>query len=165
MGYGDLERYHMNEGHSSLLTLELLRRRLKSSSREVPNAEDLAAIHDMCVFTTHTPVAAGHDQYPLDLVRNVLGDQPAWCVRDEICHEGRLNMTYLALTLSHYVNGVAKRHGEVSQHMFATHKVDSITNGVHDVGLWFDGAAFRPAHPGLARGQLKLSLRAGDSRR
>jgi starch phosphorylase len=87
----------------------------------------------MCVFTTHTPVASGHDQYPLDLVRNVLGDQPAWCVRDEICHDGRLNMTYLALALSHYVNGVAKRHGEVSQHMFATHKIDSITNGVHGV--------------------------------
>ena len=40
-------------------------------------------------------------------------------------------MTYLALTLSHYVNGVAKRHGEVSQHMFGSHKIDSITNGVH----------------------------------
>jgi starch phosphorylase len=133
LGNADLERYHMNEGHSSLLTLELLRRRLQSLSRTAPTADDLAAVHDMCVFTTHTPVASGHDQYPLDLVRNVLGDQPAWCVRDEICHEGRLNMTYLALALSHYVNGVAKRHGEVSQHMFATHKIDSITNGVHGV--------------------------------
>jgi starch phosphorylase len=141
LGHSEVERYHMNEGHSSLLTLELLRRRLKKSSHEAPTAEDLAAVHDMCVFTTHTPVAAGHDQYPLDLVRRVLGDQHSWCIRDEICHEGRLNMTYLALTLSHYVNGVAKRHGEVSQHMFATHKIDSITNGVHGATWTSDSMA------------------------
>jgi starch phosphorylase len=131
LGFSEIERYHMNEGHSSLLTLELLRRRLKSVSRKAPSPEDMAAVHDQCVFTTHTPVASAHDQYPLDLAERVLGPQPAWCVREAICHEGRLNMTYLALTLSHYVNGVAKRHGEVSQHMFGSHKIDSITNGVH----------------------------------
>jgi starch phosphorylase len=131
LGLGEIERYHMNEGHSSLLTLELLRRRLKSESRKAPSPEDMAAVHDQCVFTTHTPVASAHDQYPLELAERVLGPQPAWCVREAICHEGRLNMTYLALTLSHYVNGVAKRHGEVSQHMFGSHKIDSITNGVH----------------------------------
>jgi glycogen phosphorylase len=131
LGLGEIERYHMNEGHSSLLTLELLRRRLKGESRKAPSPEDMAAVHDRCVFTTHTPVASAHDQYPLELAERVLGPQPAWCVRETICHEGRLNMTYLALTLSHYVNGVAKRHGEVSQHMFGSHKIDSITNGVH----------------------------------
>src|SRR3990170_408414 len=52
-------------------------------------------------------------------------------MKNIFCCEGEVNMTYLALNLSHYVNGVAKRHGEVSQHMFARYKIDSITNGVH----------------------------------
>ena len=51
--------------------------------------------------------------------------------RKMLLHEGVLNMTYLALNLSHYVNGVAKKHGEVSRDMFAGYEIDSITNGVH----------------------------------
>jgi len=56
-------------------------------------------------------------------------------VSDLITHDGALNMTYLALTLSHYVNGVAKKHGEISSHMYAPYRIDSITNGVH-VATW-----------------------------
>jgi starch phosphorylase len=77
-------------------------------------------------------VPAGHDQFPLDLVWQVLGHhEPLGNWRDAIAPEGRLNMTYLALNLSHYVNGVAKRHGEVSRLMFARYIIDSITNGIH----------------------------------
>jgi starch phosphorylase len=85
----------------------------------------------MCVFTTHTPVAAGHDQFPLDLAGRVLGQHEALNLHDVFCCGDTLNMTYLALNLSHYVNGVAKRHGEVSRHMFSSYVIDSITNGVH----------------------------------
>jgi starch phosphorylase len=87
------------------------------------------------VFTTHTPVPAGHDQFSLELVDQVLGGREACGIHDPICHAGKLNMTYLALALSHYVNGVAKKHGEVSRHMFAGYQIDSITNGVH-AGTW-----------------------------
>ena len=83
------------------------------------------------VFTTHTPVPAGQDQFPLDLVHRVLGKKEVEEMTDVFCFEGVLNMTYLALNLSHYVNGVAKKHGQVSRLMFAGYNIDAITNGVH----------------------------------
>jgi starch phosphorylase len=130
LGHQSLRRFHMNEGHSSLLTLELLQERLNQEGRTEIEPDDMEAVRKQCVFTTHTPVPAGHDQFPLDLVNRVLEDREACCITDSICHEGRLNMTFLALTFSHYINGVAKKHGEISRHMFAAYDVDSITNGV-----------------------------------
>jgi starch phosphorylase len=133
LGHTALHRFHMNEGHAALLVLELgfeeMRRRgLASVTREVAQA-----VKPQCVFTTHTPVRAGHDKFPLRLVREVIttyGD--AFNERAiEFCLDDVLNMTYLALDNSRYVNGVAKRHGEVTRHMFGQYKIDSITNGVH----------------------------------
>lgn len=131
LGYTDLERYHMNEGHAALLTLELVRERREKAGRADILPVDLDFVRKQCVFTTHTPVAAGHDQFALELVDQVMGSREACGIHDPICHENQLNMTYLALSLSHFVNGVAKRHGEVSRHMFAGYQIDSITNGVH----------------------------------
>ena len=131
LGYDEIRRYHMNEGHSALLTIELLRERREQEGRDYISPEDLEAVRRQCVFTTHTPVPAGHDKFPLELVARVLGSREACGINDPICHEERLNMTYLALSLSHYVNGVAKKHGEISQHMFAEYQIDAITNGVH----------------------------------
>ena len=131
MGYDHLERFHMNEGHASFLALELLEDHARQAGRASPNRDDVEAVRRRCVFTTHTPVPAGHDQFPLELVTRVLGDRDAFRMKDVFCCDGVLNMTYLALNLSHYVNGVAKRHGEISQTMFARHAIDSITNGVH----------------------------------
>ncbi len=134
LGYNELQRFHMNEGHAALLTVELLRERREHGGPAQPQ-DDLDAVRRQCVFTTHTPVPAGHDQFDLDMVNRVLGERQACGISDAVCHEGRLNMTYLALSLSHYINGVAKRHGDVSRHMFAEYKIDSITNGVH-VANW-----------------------------
>lgn len=131
LGYKGIDRFHMNEGHSSLLTLELLDELKTEAGRPAVAHEDVEAVRKKCVFTTHTPVPAGHDQFPLDLVNRVLGSREIYDMRDVFCCEGRLNMTYLALNLSHYVNGVTKKHGEVSRLMFAGHKIDAITNGVH----------------------------------
>ena len=131
LGCDGIRRYHMNEGHSALLTIELLRELRERDGRDHISPEDLEAVHRLCVFTTHTPVPAGHDQFPLELVDQVLGSREACGIDDPICHEERLNMTYLALYLSHYVNGVAKKHGEISRHMFAGYEIDAITNGVH----------------------------------
>jgi len=88
-------------------------------------------VRKQCVFTTHTPVPAGHDKFPMDLVTRVLGRREVYDRQDVFCCEGSLNMTHLALNLSHYVNGVAKKHGEVSQAMFSRYVIDAITNGVH----------------------------------
>ncbi len=131
LGHDKLQRFHMNEGHAALLTLELLDEHARQAGRSEFNHEDVAAVHELCVFTTHTPVPAGHDKFPLDLAGRALGRADLAAHRDVFCFEGDLNMTYLALNLSHYVNGVAKKHGEVSQHMFANYKIDAITNGVH----------------------------------
>jgi starch phosphorylase len=122
----------MNEGHASLLVLELLHELVRKEGAPVATRRHVDAIRPLCVFTTHTPVPAGHDQFPLDLVHRVVGLPDSFCeLEQDFCHEGRLNLTYLALAHSHYVNGVAKRHREISQQMFARYQVDSITNGVH----------------------------------
>ena len=130
LGYPHVERFHLNEGHSSLLTLELLRERVGSLGKAVPQ-DDLDAVRSQCVFTTHTPVPAGHDRFPLSLVTEVLGEQPI-LEQNNLLFEGELNLTYLALKFSTYVNGVAKKHGQVSRQLFGGgYDIDSITNGVH----------------------------------
>lgn len=131
LGYRDIPRFHMNEGHAALLGLELLDERARWFHRDRFNREDVDAIREECVFTTHTPVHAGHDQFPIELVARVLGRTEMSEMTDVFCCDGYLNMTFLALNLSHYVNGVAVRHAEVAQMMFAKYKVDDITNGVH----------------------------------
>ncbi|MBA7509863.1 Glycogen phosphorylase [subsurface metagenome] len=127
LGYHRISRYHMNEGHASLLTLELLNER----KRNHEPIWDIDRVKRMCVFTTHTPVPAGHDQFSYDLVRQVLGESMPIDFLKNIGGEDRLNMTLLALNLSHYVNGVAKEHGKVSREMFPGYRIDSITNGTH----------------------------------
>jgi starch phosphorylase len=132
LGYHRIDRFHMNEGHSSLLTLELLNEEQIQSGRSSITLADTEAIRKKCIFTTHTPVAAGHDQFPMDLVNQVIGHHEAFVTLKEIfCCEGLLNLTFLALNLSEYVNGVAKKHGEVSRLMFSDYQIDAITNGVH----------------------------------
>jgi starch phosphorylase len=131
LGHDRIRQFHMNEGHASLLALQLLDEEAVRAGRTQVNQEDVEAVRAQCIFTTHTPVPAGHDQFPLDLVTRVLGQRDLYEMKDVFCCEDRLNMTYLALNLSHYVNGVAKRHGLVSQHMFAHYEIDAITNGVH----------------------------------
>jgi starch phosphorylase len=132
LGCAKLERYHMNEGHASLLVLELLHELVQREGAGVATQRHVDAIRPLCVFTTHTPVASGHDQFRLELLHRVIGLPAPLCeLEPDFCLEGRLNLTYLALVHSHYVNGVAKRHREIAQHMFARYPIDSITNGVH----------------------------------
>lgn len=126
------EVYHMNEGHASLLTIGLLEQRLQSRPLSEATDADRESIRQRCVFTTHTPVPAGHDQFGLDQMNQVLGNERGAAIEAAGgLHNGLLNMTYLALCLSRYVNGVAMQHGKVSQYMFPDYKVHSITNGVH----------------------------------
>lgn len=135
LGYRHIERFHMNEGHAAFLGVELLDELLKSQGRNELTDDDIEAVRQQCVFTTHTPVPAGHDRFPIEEVRAALGGRPVFTRPALFEHEGAFNMTYLALNLSRYVNGVAKRHGEVTSQMFAKYAIDSITNGVH-AGTW-----------------------------
>ena len=126
------EVYHMNEGHAALLGIGLLEERLGSASLDQATDEDVNAIAQLCVFTTHTPVPAGHDQFATDQMYAVLGAERGRTIERFGClHNALLNMTYLALRFSRYVNGVSMEHGKVSHQMFPEYRVHSITNGVH----------------------------------
>src|SRR5579864_5860588 len=131
LGHNAIQAYHMNEGHSALLALGLLERRLDQSFAGRVKQLDIDGIRRMCIFTTHTPVPAGHDQFPKPLVKQLLGDERVNLLEEtQALHGDGLNMTYLALRFSGYVNGVAMRHGEVSRGMFPNYAIAAITNGV-----------------------------------
>lgn len=139
--------WHMNEGHSAFLAFERIR---MLSADGVSFETALEAVKASTVFTTHTPVPAGHDVFSIDMIDQYLGDY-YWQMgadRDRILAlgqmDGAFNMTRLAVSSSAKVNGVSKLHGEVTRELF--HRwmphipvqdipVDSVTNGVH-IGTW-----------------------------
>ena len=132
LGLKNINTYHMNEGHAAFLTLALLEQQTNGGGVAAATDWDREAVRQRCVFTTHTPVPAGHDQFSLDLVSRIVGPQRLAALEAMQCiQNGMLNMTYLALQLSRYINGVAMRHGEISRNMFPHYPIDSITNGVH----------------------------------
>lgn len=130
LGYEGIKRYHMNEGHAALLTLDLLASEARKAERAAFTQEDVNNVRWKCVFTTHTPISAGHDRFPADLVERVLRYPEIKTMPELFFVDGTLDMTHMAMSLSNYVNGVAKKHGEVSSQMFSR-PIDSITNGVH----------------------------------
>jgi starch phosphorylase len=117
----NVKKYHMNEGHSSLLTLELLKK----------NDLNVDKVKNVCVFTTHTPVAAAFDKFSYDLLSEVLEADLPEEVLKEYGGNDRLNMTLLALNLSKYTNGVTEAHMEYSRKLFPGYHIQEITNGVH----------------------------------
>jgi glycogen phosphorylase len=126
-----VQKYHLNEGHSALLTLELLRQRGASAAHGEALQEAVQEVRRRCVFTTHTPVEAGHDQYPYALAEQWLDGLVHARVLHSLGGPDRLNLTRLALSLCGWVNGVAQRHAEVSRELFPGYDVHAITNGVH----------------------------------
>jgi len=156
LGYEDLTRYHMNEGHAALLSLELLGEEAVKARRTAINGEDIEKVRAKCMFTTHTPVPAGHDRFPIEYLTRVFPQQSKFFdlkdaavaelvkrslqteqnypdLQEAAARGAHLNMTYLALSLSTYVNGVAKQHGVTSRQMFPEVPIEAITNGVHAV--------------------------------
>lgn len=128
-----VRQYHLNEGHSALLGLELL---LESGypTADVRPGEplyDIPLVREKCNFTTHTPIEAGHDKFPYDLVQRVLGDFVDGATLHSLGGSGMLNMTRLAMNISECVNGVATSHAKTSEALFPGYHVRAITNGVH----------------------------------
>ena len=127
-----LNVHHMNEGHAALLTLSLLESQMGGGPLGVVSDSDIESVRQRCVFTTHTPVPAGHDRFSMEQVVRILGGERSARLEQLRCFEdGLLNMTLLALRLSRYANAVAMQHGKVSREMFPGFAIDSITNGVH----------------------------------
>ncbi len=165
LGFTHLIRYHLNEGHAALLGMELLDECARAAGRSTFSPEDLETVRAQCVFTTHTPIEAGHDKFPVELARRVLGRPELAEMKEVFCCDHQLNMTYLALNLSHYVNGVAKSHARTSQLMFARYQVDAITNGVH-AGTWTSApfrALFDRYIPGWRQDNFSLRFAHGLS--
>jgi starch phosphorylase len=140
--------FHMNEGHAAFLTLELLRECLQAGH---PKAKAEELVRRQCVFTTHTPVAAGHDRFPSDLIEFTLHPFAEWMnlTVAELMEYGQttnakgsaeFTMTVLGLKLSRAANGVSEKHGEISRLMWADLyprlkpakvPIGFVTNGVH----------------------------------
>lgn len=133
LGYTEIKTYHMNEGHSALLTIALLAEEVRRDPGSDAK-EKMEQIRKQCVFTTHTPVPSAIDKFPMTLVRQVLGDEIATYLKQTGClHDETLNMIFLALCFSRYINGVSMRHWELSNDMFPSYPINSVTNGVHAV--------------------------------
>jgi starch phosphorylase len=134
LGYRNVQIYHMNEGHSALLTLALAKEMSEGHSLRDLSRVTIDEVRRRCVFTTHTPVPAGHDRFPAWLVSQVLGEELTSAIHSCRCFlDSTLNMTYLAFSFSHYVNGVSMHHEEIAHSMFPNYPINSITNGVHAV--------------------------------
>ncbi len=134
IGYEEIENYHMNEGHASFLILELLNRTKNEEEKDYHKRYDFDKVKEKCVFTTHTPLAAGHDEFDLKMVKSVLGDDFFPLEEaDAFSEHDKFSMTYLALNHSHYINGVAKRHKDVSRKLFPGYHIHAVTNAVHSV--------------------------------
>ncbi|MBL6955984.1 MAG: alpha-glucan family phosphorylase [Chlorobium phaeobacteroides] len=151
--------YHMNEGHSAFLTVELLAAELEKGKQL---EEAIERVKEQCVFTTHTPVAAGHDRFSSDMMHysfdkylHKIGlpfdDFLRMGAEDQSNIHGLFTMTVLALNLSRTANGVSKLHGEVSRemwkHIYAAKTANEvpighITNGVH-MSSWSSGTTDR----------------------
>jgi glycogen phosphorylase len=140
----ELHTYHLNEGHAALLALELLNHWRIPTEDLIPGEPpyDIAEVRARCVFTTHTPVEAGQDRFAYDLFERLLPGFIDLATLKQLAGDDRLNMTRLALNLSDYVNGVARRHAETTRHLFPGYRIHAVTNGVH-LSTW--------VHPAFAR--------------
>ncbi len=145
----DTDLYHCNEGHAAFTGLERLREYIQDQNRTFPEATEI--VRASSLFTTHTPVPAGHDSFDENIMRTYIGHYPErinieW---NQLMNLGRMHpnqvnekfsMSCLAVNLSQEVNGVSKLHGQVSREMFADmwkgYLIDElhigyVTNGVH----------------------------------
>jgi starch phosphorylase len=163
LGYSSVKAYHMNEGHSAFVPLALLEQVARDEGARSFSDYHVEAVRRKCVFTTHTPVAAGHDRFGAELVESVLGAERAKMLREMRLLNGSLNMTELALRLSGFVNGVSMRHREVSRELFPGHTIRAITNGVH-AATWASpafGALFDRVIPEWRRDNCYLHYAVG----
>ncbi len=127
LGHTNIEKYHMNEGHSSFLTLQLYR-----DMGDTIGWDD-GLTREKCVFTTHTPIPAGHDRFSYDRIYDTFHEATRLIPIHikKLAGDDELNTTKLAMSFSSHINAVSKKHMEVTQCMFPSFTIDYITNGIH----------------------------------
>jgi starch phosphorylase len=120
LGYRNIKTFHLNEGHTAFVPLELL----------AENNYQEAVVKKMCVFTTHTPVPEGHDKFGYDQAWHYGRKYLPWHIR-RLAGDDCLNMTRLALNLSRTSFAVSEKHQSTSERLFPGFKFDYVTNGIH----------------------------------
>jgi starch phosphorylase len=135
LGYPDIRTYHMNEGHSGLLVLALLEEQL-NAERTTVMPQDIQAVRQLCVFTVHTPVPAGHDTFSVDMTTEVLGEARLELLKLAPAFDDEMfDLTAFVMFFARSANGVSFRHAQISRDMFPGYHIGAITNGVH-AGTW-----------------------------
>ena len=146
LGY-DSDVYHCNEGHAAFIGLERLSNIIKKNNLTYAEAKEV--MRSSTVFTTHTPVPAGHDSFHVELLKHYMEDFPKqiglnWeefvMLGKALENEEMFNMSFLAANLSQGINGVSKLHGDVSKDVLKSLyqgylkdelEIGYVTNGVH----------------------------------
>ncbi|MFA5131589.1 MAG: alpha-glucan family phosphorylase [Patescibacteria group bacterium] len=134
LGYENIEKYHINEGHGALATVELFLQRYEKTEKA-----KIEAVKKLCVFTTHTPLKTVYDDFPLDLILQNQKDFPVGL--KGLIKNRELNTLDLGMYFSGFINGVSKRHQELLKNTFPNQKIEAITNGVNSV--FWTGPEFR----------------------
>ena len=155
LGHTNIEKHHMNEGHSCFLTLELYDR----IGKKIRYDDNL--VKDVCVFTTHTPIKAGHDTFDYKDIYEAFSGCPNLLPKHlrTLAGEEEFNTTKLAMNFSSFTNAVSRKHGEVTRKMFPSNTICHITNGVH-MGTWtspYMQELFDKEIPGWRSDYTKLS--------
>lgn len=128
IGLEKISKIHLNEGHGALAAIELF-----LNSKKGSDAQKIEEVRKKLVFTTHTPVPAGHDTFFGEFLLKYQPDFPTQI--KGIIENDTVNFTRLALFFSSYANGVSKKHGRVSREMFPDFNIEAITNGV-EASFW-----------------------------
>lgn len=126
LGYKNIKKYHLNEGHGALTAIELFYK-----AKALSDGGKIKEVKNKCIFTTHTPIKTVYDDFSRSLLLKNQMDFPINL--PNLIVEEKINMLDLAMYFSGYVNGVSKRHGEVLKEMFPKRDIKYITNGVNSV--------------------------------
>lgn len=133
LGLNAINNFHMHEAHPALLVCELFNELRRERAKNTPCEAIVEEVRKRCIFTTHTYIASGYNIFPLELVKSVLGEDEFLTRPCSSLEEETLNLTRLGINLSRYVNGLARKHGEITGTKFPDRKIDYITSGVHAV--------------------------------
>ncbi|MCX6795555.1 MAG: alpha-glucan family phosphorylase [Candidatus Falkowbacteria bacterium] len=117
------DKFHINEGHGAFALVELF---LQDKEK------NLTALKKRCIFTTHSPIKEANDIFTLAEVKNNFPDFP---LLKGLADNDNLNMAKIAMHFSGHINGVSKKHAEISREIFVEPRIKAITNGIH-VGFW-----------------------------
>ncbi len=143
LGYKNINKYHLNEGHGAFAGVELF-----SKSQKISNAEKINDVKKKCIFTTHTPIKTIYDDFSLELILKNQKDFPLSL--PGLIINNKINTLDLGFYFAGYINGVSKRHYELLQSIYPKQKIEAITNGVNSA--YWTAADFKKLYDNFSPG-------------